>query len=79
MEPLASLDFDKRLQLPNHALFVGASISVKTRLATRLLTTPSLFATPPRTILLYCDQPQAAYVEAKRRLASTSPSTGALP
>lgn len=72
VEPRAVLDFDKRLQLPNHALFVGASMSGKTRLAMHLLTHPELFAKPPRTILLYYDQPQPAYVEAKRRLAADS-------
>ena len=72
VQPRAVLDFDMRLQLPNHALFVGASMSGKTRLATHLLTHPEVFADPPRTILLYYDQPQPAYAEAKRRLAVES-------
>ena len=69
IEPRAVLNFDKRIHLPNHALFVGASMSGKTRLAMHLLTHPELFVEPPRTILIYYDQPQPAYVEAKRRLA----------
>jgi hypothetical protein len=69
MEPVARMEFDRRISLPAHALFVGASMSGKTRLTTKLLSTPQLFNPPPKTILFYYDQFQPQYLELKKRLA----------
>ena len=69
MEPVAELEFDRRIKLPCHALFVGASMSGKTRLALHLLTHPKLFNPAPQTILFYYDQYQPQYAEAKNILA----------
>lgn len=70
MEPRARLDFEARIQLPNHALFVGATQSGKTRLCLHLLTNPQLFVPQPKRILFHYDQYQDAYLEAKTRLSS---------
>lgn len=69
MEPKERLDFEARLELPNHALFVGASQSGKTRLCLHLLTHPDLFAPKPVRILFHYDQYQDSYLEAKSSLA----------
>jgi hypothetical protein len=70
MEPRHRLNHDKRIQLPAHALFIGASMSGKTRLATHLLANPHLFYPRPATILFYYDQFQSRYMELKTGLAS---------
>ena len=70
MEPKARLSFDARIQLPSHALFVGASQSGKTRLCLHLLTNPHLFHPKPQRILFHYDQFQDSYLEAKASLAS---------
>ena len=70
MEPKARLDFDARIQLPSHALFVGATQSGKTRLCLQLLTHPHLFNPTPQRILFHYDQFQDSYLEAKASLAS---------
>jgi hypothetical protein len=69
MEPTARVEFDLRLQLPNHALFIGASQSGKTTLAIHLLTNPHIFHPKPSKILFYYDQFQDTYLEAKAKLA----------
>ena len=67
-EPQARLDLDLRLQLPNSALFVGASQTGKTTLVLKLLQTPGLFNPSPKRILFYFDQYQDAYGDAKKAL-----------
>lgn len=69
MEPKARLSFDARIQLPNHALFVGGTQSGKTRLCLRLLRDPQLFHPKPQRILFHYDQFQEQYVETKLELA----------
>lgn len=68
VEPRAVVNFERRINLPAHALFVGASMSGKTRLITRLLEDPQLFVQPPKTILIYFDQLQKGYLDLKQRL-----------
>ena len=58
-----------RIQLPSHALFVGATQSGKTRLCLHLLTNPQLFYPKPQRILFHYDQFQDTYLEAKALLA----------
>ena len=71
MDPLLEKEFDLRLQLPNHALFVGASMSGKTQLALRLLlASPDCLQPPPKTILFYYDQWQDEYESVKTTLAT---------
>ena len=69
MEPRARLDFDARIQLPNHALFIGGTQSGKTRLCLKLLSEPHLFHPRPQRIMFHYDQFQESYVKAKTRLA----------
>ena len=69
MEPRARLDFDARIQLPNHALFIGGTQSGKTRLCLKLLSEPQLFYPRPQRIVFHYDQFQDSYVETKTRLA----------
>ncbi len=69
MEPRARLEFDCRLRLPSHALFVGATQSGKTRLCLHLLTHPQLFHPKPLRILFHYDQFQDSYLDAKAKLA----------
>jgi hypothetical protein len=68
MEPVAQLEFDQRLVLPNHALFVGASQSGKTRLCLHLLSKPELFHPKPRLIVFCYDLFQPHYLETKEAL-----------
>ena len=68
MEPRARLDFDPRITLPSHALFVGATQSGKTRLCLHLLSQPHLFHPKPSRILFHYDQFQEQYLETKERL-----------
>jgi hypothetical protein len=71
MEPVARvLGEEPTLTLPNHALFVGASQSGKTRLALHLITNPHLFSPQPKLIIFHYDQFQEAYLAAKSSLAS---------
>ena len=69
MDPLLEKTFDLRLQLPNHALFVGASMSGKTRLVLHLLDRLETLHPMPQTILFYYDQYQEQYGHLKQRLA----------
>ena len=70
-EPRETLEnFEPCLELPNHALIVGATMSGKTTLALTLLTNPSLFLPRPARILFYYDQLQEKYLTAKKKLAS---------
>ena len=62
-------NWDMRLQLPNHALFVGASMSGKTRLVLHLLENIETLCPVPKTILFYYDQYQDTYEEIKQSLA----------
>lgn len=68
MEPQARFSFDAGLVLPNHALFVGATQSGKTRLCLHLLAHPHLFSPRPQRILFHYDQFQEAYLDIKQRL-----------
>ena len=70
MEPRACLNFDRRIVLPNHALFVGASQSGKTRLCLHLICNPHLLHPKPKRIIFHYDQIQEKYIEAKRHLQS---------
>ena len=68
-EPLMEREFDLRLQLPNHALFVGASMSGKTQLVLRLLrAAPTTLHPVPRTVLLFYDQWQDEYQALRQQL-----------
>ena len=70
VDPLMEKDFDLRLQLPNHALFVGASMSGKTQLVLRILSCLDRCLQPmPKTVLFYYDQFQDKYPEIKEQLA----------
>ena len=62
-------NWDMRLQLPNHALFVGASMSGKTRLVLHLLENIEILCPIPKTILFYYDQYQETYEGIKQMLA----------
>lgn len=68
MEPRAHLNFDTRLQLPNHALFIGGTQSGKTTLCLHLLNNPSLFTPKPQRILFHYDQFQESYLKTKTAL-----------
>ena len=69
MDPLMEREFDLRLKLPNHALFVGASMSGKTQLVMRLLkAADQCFSPVPRTVLLFYDQWQPEYQMLKEQL-----------
>ena len=61
-------EFDLRLGLPNHALFVGATQSGKTRLCLYLLSQTRLFVPKPRRILFFYEQWQEAYEMVKKEL-----------
>ena len=52
-DPRATVAFDPRIQLPCHALFVGASMSGKSRLAFRLCQPDMLLQLPKRLIIMY--------------------------
>lgn len=63
-------DFDLRLQLPNHALLVGGTMSGKTTLLLKILSkADQCFHPIPKTIFLYYDQHQEVYETLKHRLA----------
>ena len=69
MEPKERLEFDLRISLPSHALFVGATQSGKTTLCLHLLTHPELFNPKPTRIMFHYDQFQDSYLSAKHSLA----------
>ena len=52
-DPRATVEFDRRIKLPSHALFVGASMSGKSRLAFRLCQPDMLVTLPKRVIIMY--------------------------
>ena len=66
-DPIAILDFDPRIKLPGHALFVGASMSGKTRLAFRLCQ-PDMFVEKPKRVLILYQMFQPLYTQAKETL-----------
>ena len=68
-DPVAILNHDKRIQLPCHALFVGASMSGKTRLAFRLCQ-PDMFVEQPKRVLILYQMFQPLYNHAKEKLES---------
>ena len=73
MEPLMEREWDLRLQLPNHALIVGASMSGKTQLVMRILrAAPACLHPVPTTVLFYYDQWQDEYLRLKEHLKSLS-------
>ena len=65
-------EFDLRLQLPNHALFVGASMSGKTTLLLRLLKCLDCLHPKPRTVIFYYDQYQDVYGVLQQSLGEQS-------
>ena len=68
-EPRAKIESDLRIQLPNNALFTGASQSGKTTLVLRLLQNSScVFTPPPKRVLFYYDLYQDVYGEVKEAL-----------
>ena len=69
MEPQIRLNFDTRLCLPNHALFVGSTQSGKTTLFTHILANSQLFDPKPVRILFHYDQLQDCYLYLKEKLA----------
>jgi hypothetical protein len=71
MAPLLkqSFYFDKRLKLPAHALYVGATLSGKSHLLLRILKqAPEIFNPVPKLILLYYAEEQDEYEEAMRQI-----------
>ena len=69
MEPRCTVTFDcAHIPLPSHALFVGSSLSGKTRLCLHFIRNPHIFSPPPSRILLYYDQFQDTYLEVKKEL-----------
>ena len=70
MEVIGQLDTDSKLQLPNHAVFVGMSMSGKTRLVLKLLSELHRFEPMPKTIYFYYDQYQDSYATTQRDLAT---------
>jgi hypothetical protein len=71
MDPLMEIEFDLRLQLPNHALFVGASMSGKTQLVLRILCCLDKCLKPvPLTVIFFYDQYQEEYERVKQTLAT---------
>ena len=60
-------EWDLRLQLPNHALIVGASMSGKTQLVMRILRA-GCFHPLPKTVLFYYDQWQDEYLQLRQDL-----------
>ena len=65
MEPRERIEFDVRLSLPSHYLFVGGTQSGKTRLCLHLLNNPHLLVPKPQRIIFHYDQMQDAYLVAK--------------
>ena len=70
MEPVKRVEFDRRIKLPVHALFVGASMSGKTRLVLHILSRPELLDPQPKTVIFYYDQLQKCYLEVKSLLGT---------
>ena len=69
MEVLKTIDnFDPRLQLPNHALIVGMSMSGKTRLIVRLLENIHRINPKPQRIVFCYDQYQEMYGQLQTKL-----------
>lgn len=68
METLKCLDVDPRLQLPNHAVFVGMSMSGKTRLVLRILQETHRFNPKPLSVIFYYDQFQDVYADIQEEL-----------
>ena len=68
MDPLLEKAFDLRLQLPGHSLFVGMSMSGKTRLVLHLLRNIHTFTPVPRYVLFLFDQFQEEYEAIKSHL-----------
>lgn len=64
------IDFDTRLQLPNHMLVVGMTMSGKSRLVMRLLSDIDRFDPVPRTVYFYYDQYQDMYTDVQTSLAA---------
>ena len=60
-------EFDRRIRLPCHALFVGASMSGKSRLAFRLCH-PKMFDQLPKRVIIFYQMPQNLYLKAKESL-----------
>ena len=69
MEVISKLNVDCRLQLPNHAVFVGMSMSGKTRLVLHLLSCLDRMNPTPKTIYFYYDQYQPSYAKTQSLLA----------
>ncbi len=70
MEAFASLDIEHGLCLPNHALFIGQTMSGKTSLLMELLQNPQCFNPPPGDIYLYYSQWQEGYESLEESLAA---------
>lgn len=68
IEPIECLEFDRRIKLPVHALFAGATMSGKTRLAIQLLSNPDNFVEPPKLIIIYYAEMQQLYNDLKDKL-----------
>ena len=66
-DPVAILEHDRRIRLPCHALFVGASMSGKTRLAFRLCQ-PDMFVEKPKRVLILYQMFQPLYTQTKEAL-----------
>ena len=68
MEVISKLEVDSRLQLPNHAVFVGMSMSGKTRLVLQLISDLDRLNPIPKTVYFYYDQYQPSYAESQSLL-----------
>ena len=61
MESFDCLEAEHRLCLHNHALFIGETMTGKTRLVLRLLQSPQCFKTPPEHVYFYYSEWQDIY------------------
>ena len=64
---METFEFDRRISLPCHALFVGASMSGKSRLAFRLCH-PDMFVKLPKHVYIFYQMMQPLYIEAQDAL-----------
>ncbi len=70
MEAFASVDTEHGLCLPNHALFIGQTMSGKTKLLMEILRKPQCFNPPPGDVYLYYSAWQEGYESLEETLAA---------
>ena len=69
MEPFDTIETPHGLCLPNHALFVGPTMSGKTRLVLTLLQRPECFNPPPEEVYFFYNEWQDLYEGLDDKLA----------